>query len=185
MHPVYHVLVSILIGLGIGLHVKNRVMVVVAIAVVVNGLIDFDAILFREGLLSMRIFHTAIVLVYIPILILLASYLYERKKRTSIWTRISMVVVIVSFSHLLMDTFFPADRVYLYYPFSTHVYQMDPSLVPHAIIVFILVVVGVNFLETGIYMRNEGDVKVRIKNGGGRILAHYRERLMSIWDKDI
>ncbi|GEM_PF-4165038 len=183
MHPVYHVLISVLIIIGVGLHVKRKWITAAVMALGVNAFIDFDYILMDQGFFRMRIFHTAIVMVYAPLILLLICYLYEKNKETSVMTRISLVIVLVSSSHLLMDTFFPEDTVYLYYPLNTDVYHMNPSLVPYVIIVFFFLVLGMNLLETRIYLMNEGKKKYGVPSDISKMIHDYKRRLKTVLRK--
>lgn len=181
MHPAVHVLISLMIGLGIGLHHRYRYAIIMVTAFLVNGIIDMDYILFFRGLFTQRYFHTGIFLLYIPALILVGAYLYERDTDRSIMTRISLLVLLISASHLLLDTFSPEDTVYLYYPFSMTVYRLDQSLIPFIAVIFTAVVLLVNRIETYLFDSNENkkdgsDIIPR----GATIIQDYSERLNKI-----
>ncbi len=182
MHPVIHVAVSLLIGIGIGLHSKRKYLIVLVGAVGVNGIIDLDYVFVELGLMELRYFHTGIGMLYIPILILIGAHLYERNKKTSIITRMSILVLLVALSHLIMDTFTGEPPVMLYYPISLQDYTFDPELFPYAIVFFIGLVAAGNVIESYLYNSNEG-FKELPEEGAGRVLTRrYRNRITRIKD---
>ncbi len=177
MHPAFHILISILIGLGMSIHYKQRYVIVLVVAFAVNGIIDVDYILFMRGIFSMRYFHTGLVMLYIPVVMILFVHLYEKGTEKSILTRIFLMVFLMSSSHLLLDTFSPEDGIYLNWPLSMAEYELNQALLPHAIGLIIVGVIIFNLLETYIYSRNEGSKKGAVRGIALPFIRHQRERL--------
>jgi len=180
MHPIIHVAISILIGLGMGFHSKRKYLIVVLGSLGVNGLLDLDYLLKGYGVMELRYFHTGIGMLYIPILILIGAHLYERKKDTSILTRMSIFFLIVAMSHLVLDTFTGDTPVMLYYPITLQEYTFDPDLLPLALILFIGLTAAANVLETYLYNNNEGMVSSPLEEPGGNLTRRYRDRMLHI-----
>ncbi len=180
MHPIIHIAVSILIGLGMGFHSKRKYLIVVLGALGVNGLLDLDYIIKGSGIMGLRYFHTGIGMLYIPILILIGSHLYERKKDTSIFTRMSVFVLIVALGHLVLDTFSGDTPVMLYYPITLQEYTFDPNLLPSAFVFFIGITAAANVLETYLYNNNEGMESLTAEEPGGNLTRRYRDRISHI-----
>lgn len=180
MHPIIHIIISILIGLGVMLHSKNKYLIVVLSALVVNGLIDSDVIFISVGVIQNRVFSTSITMVYLPLALLFTSYIYERKTDGSLMTRVSLVIILIGLGHLVLDTF-SMEPVYLYYPFSMEQYSMNQGLLPYIGIIFFGLVIIVNLIETQIYKNKEG------KKGGANIrgslspfLSNYKNRMKEL-----
>lgn len=150
MHPIFHVVISFIIGLGVGLHYKFRYRVILLSAIVINLMIDSDVFLVRYGFTELRIFQTSLAMIYAPLLLLLSAHLYEKGGDKSILTRISLMVVLIGFSHLVLDTF-TQEPVYLYYPFSQQEFAMAPQLIPFVLLFFGLLVFLVNIIESYLY----------------------------------
>jgi len=148
----------------------------------VNGILDIDIYLYHRTLFETRIFHNGIAMLYVPVLILFCAYLYEKNKDKSILTRTSLVIVLMSFSHLLMDTFYPDTSIYLYYPFSMSEYQLDQSLIPLVILLFALAIIIVNLIETFLYRTNEGCESWSVRTEVEYQLKNYRRRLKRIYE---
>ncbi len=180
MHPVIHVAISILIGLAVNIHHKYRYTIIVSVAFLVNGIIDVDYIFYMRGIFTHRYFSSGIVMLYIPLLILLVAHIYERERNKSILTRISLLVLLVSASHLVLDTFSPDDVVYLYYPFSMAEYHLDQALIPYVTLMFIIAVFVVNRLEFYLYRNNEGRKRTKLHVKIAFILKDYSERFDDI-----
>ncbi len=176
MHPAFHILISILIGLGMSIHHKHRYVIVIVLAFAVNCIIDVDYILFMRGIFSLRYFHTGLVMLYIPVLMILFVHLYEKGTGRSILTRIFLLVFLMSSSHLLLDTFSPEDGIYLNWPFSAAEYELNHALLPHAIGLIIVGVIVFNLLETYIYSRKEGSKKRAVRRISFPFIGHQRER---------
>ena len=180
MHPVIHVVVSVLIGLGVMFHSRNRYLIVVLSAIIVNGMIDSDVFFVSMGFFQDRIFSTSITMVYIPLALLLSSHVYERRRDSSLWTRISLIVVLIGMSHLILDTF-SLEPVYLYYPFSMEQYHMDQHLLPYVAVVFVGLVIAVNLMETQIYNSKEGKKKgPEVTGEVSPFLYKYKKRLKEL-----
>ncbi len=183
MHPAIHVAISVLIGLGMGINNKHRYAIIVLAAFLVNGLIDMDYIFYMRGIFDERYFSTGIVMLYIPGLILLGAHVYEKGSRRSLYTRIALLVMLISTSHLLLDTFSPDDAVYLYYPFSMTEYRLDQALLPYVAVLFAGVVVIINRLEYYLYRSNEGRKKRVRYVHDAPYLQRYDERLSRVKER--
>lgn len=156
MHPVIHVAISLVIGLVFFIHSRLRYTIIISCAVLVNGIIDSDIFLLRSGMVGYRIFSTGLAMIYIPLILLLGFHLYEKKSGRSILTRITLLVILISSSHLIMDTFYPHEVVYLWYPLNAEEYVLDQSLLPYAVIGFVFLVLVFKYIESAIYQMNEG-----------------------------
>ncbi len=177
MHPIIHVSVSILIGLALMLHYKHRYSAVIVSSIFVNGMIDSDVIFISMGLFEKRIFSTSITMVYLPLGLLLFSYMYERRSASSLKTRLSLMVVLIGLSHLVLDTF-SMETVYLYYPFSLEQYHMNQYLLPYVAMIFVGLVIAVNLMETQIYNAKEGKGKgPKVSGDVSPFLSKYKKRL--------
>ncbi|MFO7991408.1 MAG: hypothetical protein R6U61_03820 [Thermoplasmata archaeon] len=190
MHPVIHVAISLIIGLVFLIHSRLRYSIIISCAILVNVIIDSDIFLLKAGLVEHRVFSTGFAMIYIPLILLLGIHLYERKTDRSILTRITLLVILISSSHLIMDTFYPYEVVYLWYPFNTTEYVLDQSLLPLAVIGFACLVIVFKYIESTIYRMNEGGGLVRrkrkIKYGPSRIdpfLSEITSRLDDLDDE--
>ncbi|MGM0510144.1 MAG: hypothetical protein ACQESD_03340 [Thermoplasmatota archaeon] len=177
MHPIVHVFISIFVGSVVMLHYKHRFAAVIVSSIIVNGLIDSDVLFIGMGLFENRIFSTSITMVYFPLGLLLFSYLYERRSDSSLKTRLSLMIVLIGFSHLVLDTF-SMEPVYLYYPFSMELYSLHQGYLPYVATIFVGLVIAVNLMETQIYNAKEGKNKGHEVTGEvSPFLSKYKKRL--------
>jgi hypothetical protein len=169
MQPIVHFLLSIVAGLGVGLHLenkKNKTLIIVLLALATCA-IDLDHLLPGYHATGIAIFHNIFVFILLPAELFLIFIILERQKSTTIKQRSCLILSVMFLGAMLTDGISESGMP-LFYPLRMEMYgfvNLQASLEPTVfsltsgqmiLIIWGIVIVGANLLETLIFNDVEG-----------------------------
>lgn len=168
MQPVVHFLLSIVAGLGVGLHYDNRYKkyLLIFLLALATTCIDLDHLLPIYKGTGIKVLHNFFIFIVLPSLLFLVFYLYERERESSLRQRACLLLSVMFLGHMLLDGI--SGTMPFFYPFRMDMFtfnNMGITLHPSfftlttgqvIIIVWGVVILGANILETIIHKDAEG-----------------------------
>jgi hypothetical protein len=169
MQPIVHFLLSAVAGFGVGIHLKNtkKKFLLIFLFALATVAIDLDHLLPIYSENGIAIFHNIFVFILLPAEIFLIFFIYERQKGTTIRQRSCLILSVMFIGAMLTDGISESGMT-LFYPLNTQIYgfinmqtTVDPtvfSLTTGQVILILwgMVIMGANILETVIYNDVEG-----------------------------
>lgn len=169
MQPIVHFLLSAVAGFGVGIHLENtkkKFLLILLFALSVVA-IDLDHLLPIYSESGIAIFHNVFVFILLPAELFLMFFIFERQKGTTIRQRSCLILSVMFIGAMLTDGISESGMT-LFYPLNTQIYgfvnmqtTVEPtifSLTSSQVILILwgMVIIGANLLETVIYNDVEG-----------------------------
>ena len=169
MDTLFHFIFSIIVGMALAPKIKHKIELV-ALAAFLSILIDIDHFL---GFLTRGTFHNIFVFLFLPFLLFLIAFIYERKKGAIILQTFFLLLLVMLSGHVVSDTF-TEGKVALFYPFSTKEIGMisegsrlldslHPAIIHKegiGLAFYFLILAGAAFIEDFIYFFEKQHEKV-------------------------
>jgi hypothetical protein len=169
MQPIVHFLLSAVAGFGVGIHLedKKKRFLLIFLFALAAAAIDIDHLFPVYNETGIAIFHNVFVFILLPAELFLVFFIYERQKGTTIRQRSCLILSVMFIGAMLTDGISESGMT-LFYPLNTQIYgfinmqaTVDPtvfSLTTGQVILILwgMVIIGANILETVIYNDVEG-----------------------------